>query len=212
MAQYQTFQDVQVKIYDTDNFESVQKKFNSVSERAGKEVSGYETMQAHIEAFGKLNNRDYWFNVDPIAREEAEKMCGFYLFGDNFGKPLEVKTEETVETSKKTKRVPTPKSPLFELLPQVFKGNGKVRKHPFNAKAKTSDVREIIRNAAKISMMTSVIIVLPAGTLQLSQEFKNLCVNSLGTSTFDLILEEMMMMGWTIRGVNLNAENSIDIA
>src|ERR1051325_1434414 len=147
---------------------------------------------------------------------EAQRVNAARAFDDIFfnGEENELLSEATHEDGVplKKKRVSAPKSPLFELLPQVFKGNGKVRKHPFNNKAKTSEVREIIRNAAKISMKNSVIIVLPVGTLQLSSDFKNLCVNSVGTSTFDLVIEEMMMMGWTIRGINLNTDNSIDLA
>jgi hypothetical protein len=152
-------------------------------------------------------------NGNPYSVEEQDielsKMRDFFL--GEVTQSSFVDTVITEEPAKKT-RVKIEKSPLFELLPQVFKGNGKVKKHPFNPKVKTANVRDVIRNAAKISIMTSVIIVLPVGTLQLSSDFKNLCVNSIGTSTFDLVLEEMMMMGWTIRGVNLTQENAVDLA
>lgn len=144
------------------------------------------------------------------ARLEAYAFFGFKqedMFNEMIDDELlslEGETFEIMEEQPKKKRVKQVKSPLFEMLPQVFKGNGKVKRHPINDKIKTSRAREIMRLSIRYASMSSVMVVLPCGVLSLSDNFKTACVNSVGESIYDFVLEEMMMQGWTLRGIEIS--------
>ena len=133
----------------------------------------------------------------PMIKTNSDDFIDVGSFDD------ETEEEETV-TEDKPKRAKKPVSKLYELLPQVFKKTGKVNKHPINGKAPSKEAREIYRKALKFSQATTIMIVLPVGVCELSGEFKSACVNSMGEDILDLVLEEMMMQGWTIRGVSFN--------
>lgn len=154
--------------------------------------------------------------IEKVEKETGKKVSTVTGLGEDFPySDLYPVEEKTIEEAPKKKRAKIAKSPLFDMLPQVFKGNGKVKRHPVNDKVKTSRAREIMRLSMRYSLMSDVMVVLPCGILSLSKDFKDACVNSVGESIYDFILEEMMMQGWTLRGIeikkNENGDNTFDL-
>lgn len=117
---------------------------------------------------------------------------------------------EMIEKSEpKKKRERKEKNPFNALLPELFNAKGNARRHPTNPKIKTVEVREIIRKAAKISNMSSVMIVTKAGVLHLGTAFYDLCYNSKGEPIFDLVIEDLMLQGWIVRGVDFKTDQTL---
>lgn len=149
--------------------------------------------------------------IEKVERETGKKVSTVTGLGEDFPyAELYHTVEEKIEQPVKKARAKVVKSPLFEMLPQVFKGNGKVKRHPINDKIKTVRAREIMRLSIRYASMSSVMVVLPVGVLSLSDDFKTACINSVGESIYDFVLEEMMMQGWTLRGIEITKNDEGD--